>query len=175
MWSNHIVRGQTGVVERRLVSVDGGARRILDDNRLRYYVGDTTELAFIFSELCFCLLEGFDVGTCSVPPNNLATLVPQWLNPHEKPAKDSVMATETRFHFAGFTYDQEGLLFLRQWRSILGMDRSLPTPTVRLFGRQAGVLMPALVKELVRTIREIAPGQRGDRVDHLPKFSFRVL
>ncbi len=85
------------------------------------------------------------------------------------------MATETRFHFAGFTGDQESSPFLRQWRSIVGMDRSLPTPTVRLFGRQAGVLMPALVKELVRTIRQIAPGQRGDRVDHPAKFAFRVL
>src|SRR5271167_2870268 len=85
------------------------------------------------------------------------------------------MATETRFHFAGFTYQHECSPFLEQWRSILWMDRTLPTPAARLFGRQAGVLMPALVKELVRTIRQIAPSQRGDGVDHLPKFPFRVL
>ena len=48
--SNHIFRGQTRVVERCLVCVDGGARGILDDNRVRDCIGDTTELAFIFSE-----------------------------------------------------------------------------------------------------------------------------
>ena len=53
---NHIFGFQTRVVERRLVGVDGGAGWVLDDNRLRYYVGDTTEFAFIFSELRFRFL-----------------------------------------------------------------------------------------------------------------------
>src|SRR5258708_40273626 len=44
-----------------------------------------------------------------------------------------------------------------------------------LFGRKPSVLVPTFVEELIRTIRQDGPSQRGDRVDHLPKFSFRVL
>jgi hypothetical protein len=32
--------------------------------------------------------------------------------------------------------------------------------------------MPSFVEELVWTIRQIAPGQRGNRIKHLPKFGF---
>src|SRR6266852_268979 len=44
-----------------------------------------------------------------------------------------------------------------------------------LLRRKPGVLVPTFVEELVRTIRQDGPSQRGDGVDHLPKFSFRVL
>jgi hypothetical protein len=55
------------------------------------------------------------------------------------------------------------------------MKRSLPAPPVRLFVGKARVLMPTFVEELVWTIRQIAPSQRGDGVDHLPEFGLRVL
>src|SRR5260370_16724621 len=54
------------------------------------------------------------------------------------------------------------------------MKRYLPAPTVRLFVGKACVLMPSFVKELVRTIRQIAPGEGGDGINHLPKVGFRV-
>src|ERR1700746_1450931 len=55
------------------------------------------------------------------------------------------------------------------------MKRSFPAPPVRLFVGKARVLMPTFVEELVWTIRQIAPSQRGDGVDHLPEFGLRVL
>src|ERR1700747_1844219 len=55
------------------------------------------------------------------------------------------------------------------------MERNLPTPTVRFFMRKTCVLMPFLVEELVRTIRQIAPGQCRDRINHLPKSGLRPL
>ena len=72
---NDIFRSQTRVVEGRLVGVDRRTRGVLDNNRLRYQVGDTPELAFIFSELRFCLLERLDISACSIPPENLASVV----------------------------------------------------------------------------------------------------
>src|SRR5215510_9765349 len=54
------------------------------------------------------------------------------------------------------------------------MERGLPSPAMRLFGRETCVVMPSFVQEIVRTIRQIALGQRGDRIDHLPKSGFRV-
>src|SRR5258707_4575538 len=55
------------------------------------------------------------------------------------------------------------------------MERTLPTPTMRFFRRKSCVLMPFFVEELVRTIRQIAPGQCGDRINHLPKSGLRPL
>src|SRR5690348_18427880 len=55
------------------------------------------------------------------------------------------------------------------------MERNLPTPTMRFFWRKTCVLMPFFVEELVRTIRQIAPGQCGDRINHLPKSGLRPL
>src|SRR6267154_158431 len=55
------------------------------------------------------------------------------------------------------------------------MEGNLPTPTMRFFRRKTCVLMPFFVKELVRTIRQIAPGQCRDRINHLPKSGLRPL
>src|SRR5258708_4118123 len=55
------------------------------------------------------------------------------------------------------------------------MERTLPTPTMRFFRRKTCVLMPFFVEELVGTIRQIAPGQCGDRINHLPKSGLRPL
>ena len=55
-------------------------------------------------------------------------------------------------------------------------DESQLATRIRATLRETGgVLMPALVQELVRTIRQNAPGQRRDGVDDLPKFPFRIL
>src|SRR5437660_2914586 len=55
------------------------------------------------------------------------------------------------------------------------MEDGLPGPTIRLFRREACVLVPSSVEELVRTVRQIAPRKSGNRIDHLPKFRLRLL
>ncbi len=55
------------------------------------------------------------------------------------------------------------------------MESSLPAPAVRFFGGQPCVIMPFLVEELVRTIRQIAPSHCRDRINHLPKFGLGLL
>src|SRR5258708_13899888 len=55
------------------------------------------------------------------------------------------------------------------------MESGLPSPTMRFFRGEARVLMPSLVQELVWTIRQVAPDQCRDGIDHLPKFGFGLL
>src|SRR5258708_28268581 len=55
------------------------------------------------------------------------------------------------------------------------MEGGLPSPTMRFFRRQARVLMPSLVQKLVWAIRQVAPDQCGDGIDHLPKFGLGFL
>src|SRR5256885_1101134 len=40
---------------------------------------------------------------------------------------------------------------------------------------QARVVVPALIQKLIRTIRQIAPGNRWHSVDDLPEIAFRLL
>src|SRR5260370_31516148 len=55
------------------------------------------------------------------------------------------------------------------------MNCDLPSPAVCLLRREARVVMPSLVEELDRTICQSAPRERGDRIDHHPKFIFGWL
>src|ERR1700674_5435350 len=52
---------------------------------------------------------------------------------------------------------------------------NFPSPTVLCSLGQAGIVMPLLVMEFIGTIRQSAPHQRGDRVDHYSEFIFGVL
>src|SRR5207244_9742698 len=56
-----------------------------------------------------------------------------------------------------------------------GMEGGLPAPTIRLFRREASVFVPSFVEELVGTVRQIAPSQRRDRINHLAEFGLRLL
>src|SRR5262249_47311658 len=55
------------------------------------------------------------------------------------------------------------------------MESGLPTPTVRLFRRDACVFVPTFIKELVRTIGQVAPRKCRDGINHLPKFALARL
>src|SRR5215471_753189 len=55
------------------------------------------------------------------------------------------------------------------------MECNLPAPAVGLVWGEPSILMPTFVQKLVRTVGQIAPNQRGDRINHLPQFGFRPL
>src|SRR6185295_2084541 len=55
------------------------------------------------------------------------------------------------------------------------MKRFLPAPTMRLFRGEPCVFMPTFAEEFVWTIRQTAPRERGNGINHLPKFGFRLL
>ena len=62
------------------------------------------------------------------------------------------------------------------------MNRGLPSPAVRLFRGDTRVVMPSFVQKFVGTIRQVAPSERGDRVDdpsemclRFPRLKERVL
>jgi hypothetical protein len=53
------------------------------------------------------------------------------------------------------------------------MNDRLPSGPTRLFGAEARIVMPSLVEEFVRTIRQIAPCRRGDGIEHDTELSFQ--
>src|SRR4030095_12707740 len=87
----HIINCKARIIERRLVGIQRHTGWVQDDNCLRYCVRYPAKLTFIFSQLFFCLLESIYIRACPVPPDKLASLVPEWLNANEKPTKDTVI------------------------------------------------------------------------------------
>src|ERR1700679_2773153 len=155
------------IVEHRLVCIDRNAVRIQHHNCLRNGVGDAAQFAILFSQLLFNLLKSVDVGLSSVPPYDVASLVPQGLDAHKKPAKYSIMAANASFHFAWLSRCQQLLSFGYDARQVLRMNCRLPSMDTRFLWRKACVIMPTLVQELCRTIRSSAPNQSGQRIDDL--------
>src|SRR6185369_13267148 len=49
------------------------------------------------------------------------------------------------------------------------MECSLPPPAIRLVRGETSIFMPVPVEEFVRAVRQVAPGQRGDGIDHMPQ------
>ena len=46
------------------------------------------------------------------------------------------------------------------------MKGNRPAPITRLFGREAGIVEPALIEEVSGAVRTSGPCERGDRVNH---------
>jgi len=79
---NHISRRQARIVQRRLVRVYRSARRVQNNNRLRYRVGNPAKLLFLFAQFLLRLFQGVDIGAGSIPPDKLSALVTERLDPN---------------------------------------------------------------------------------------------
>src|SRR5215469_15963127 len=113
-------------------------------------------------QLILCLLAVFDIRACTVPPDDLAGFIPEWLGANEKPAVSSVMPAKACLYLAWFSRNRHRFPFFHQGRQVLWMKHTLPAPATRVFGGETGILMVCFVDELVRAVRQIAPGQRWD-------------
>src|SRR5258708_715721 len=96
----YVFSSKARIIERRLIGVHLRAGWILNDNCLRYRVCDPAKLAFFFAEFLFGLLKTLDVSTCSVPAQESASLITKRFDSYQEPPIRSVVATETRLHFA---------------------------------------------------------------------------
>ena len=80
--------------------------------------------------------------------------------------KGSIGPPQSYFTFAGL-FQVTGPSPVREHcRKIFGMHRSLPSPAVRLFRGETGVVMPFLINELYGAIRMTRPCQRRNSIDY---------
>src|SRR4029450_5167277 len=102
----------------------------------------------------------------SIPPNDLARIVADGLEASEKPTKHSIAATKTPFELSALARRHDlGPLF-GQLRKVVGVNGRLPTQPARLVLRDTRIVLPTLIHELVRTIRQFAPGDRRKGVEN---------
>ena len=107
IWCKHIVRSKARIVEGSSVGVDRHSGGIQDDYRLRYCIRDLPKLAFVLTQFILSLLKGFDISAYSVPHDDLASFVAEWLEANEEPTKDAIMAAHTRFDVTWFSGAQQ--------------------------------------------------------------------
>src|SRR6185295_1245025 len=107
---------------------------------------------------------------CPVPSDDLARVVAYRLEPSQNPAERSVMAPKTAFELTALTRRHDlGPLFA-QLREVFGVNRRLPSLPPGLVGRDARIVLPALVHEFVRPVGELAPGDRREGVENRSTF-----
>src|SRR5262245_32536714 len=109
--------------------------------------------------------EVIDVGTGSIPTDDVADLVAQRLDSDQEPSMDAVEAPQTTFDLARVTGCDERTPPLDHRGKVVGMDGDLPAPSGGLLLGQARVVLPSLVDEFVGTVRECAEREHRNRVD----------
>src|SRR5258708_17166295 len=92
----HVFDSQAGVVEHGLVRIDRNAVRTLDNNGLRYRIGNPAKLALILPQLLFRTLAVFNVGTAAVPVDDRACLVAKGNRADEIPSIFPIKTPQTR-------------------------------------------------------------------------------
>src|SRR6266478_6383796 len=95
---SHVFDGEAGVVEHGLVRVDRNAVRVLDNNGLRYCIGNAAKLALILPQFLFRTFAVFNVGAAAIPVDDLACLVAKGNRADEKPSIFPIETPQTRFH-----------------------------------------------------------------------------
>src|SRR5216683_993841 len=128
----HVFDGQAGVIEHGLVRVERNTVRALDNNGLRYSIGNAAKLVLVLQQLLFRTLTIFNVRTASIPANDFATLVANGNGANEKPPIFPVETSQARFDLdlSRLARSCDGLPLVQYLHQVFGMKCDLPSRTV---------------------------------------------
>src|SRR5262249_23624900 len=110
-------------------------------------------------------LQVIDVGTGSIPADDVPMLVEERLGADQEPPVDAVMASQTKLGLVRLSRGEASAPPLHRRRQVVGMERDLPSRSGGLLLGQTRLVLPSLVEKYVRAIREVGPRQHRDRVD----------
>src|SRR4029077_21206097 len=131
-----------GVFKSHTICVNGFPIRIEDDDGLRNCIGHASKLFFISTELSFSALQVLNVSIRSVPVDNVARFVAQWLRPKQEPSIHSVESTQPSLDFARLARGQKSTPLICYFLQVLRVYGILPSPAANHFKRQARIFMP---------------------------------
>src|SRR4029077_20751343 len=142
---DYVLHGEADIVEHCLVRVNRVPIWVQDDNGLRYSIGNPAKLPLILEEFLLRLFSIFDVGIASKPPNDVAFSIELRNDTYEEPSVLTVISPDASFQFTLFAGLHQGEPFMYEPIQVIRVNDHLPTPTLPLLQREAGVLVPALV------------------------------
>src|SRR6266404_1815077 len=125
-----------------------------------------------FAQDLFSALSVLDIGTCSVPFNDLSQLVAQRHCADEQPAKFPVSPPQACFSFQRFPSSQGRPPLFQEPCKILLMNCNFPAPIQPVLQRETRIFQPTLILELSGTVRQSAPDQSGNCIDNKSKLIF---
>src|SRR5216684_4164015 len=163
----HVVQRQSGVLKRHAICVNGFPIRIQDDDGLRNSIGHASKLFLILTELSFSALQVLNVSIRSIPVENVARFVAQWLSPKQKPSIRSVESTQPAFDLTRLARRQKSAPFIGDFLQVFRMNGILPSPAAYRFMGQPGIVVPSPIPKFSCTIRRTTPHKSRDRVNDL--------
>ena len=116
-----------------------------------------------------------DIYTGSVPFDDVARFIPQWIGAKQEPSIGTVETANTRLRVDRSARSQTRLPILDKSLTVVRMNRFRPPPALRLFGGHARVIEPHLIEEVAVAIRTSSPCRRGDRIDDGGKIALARL
>src|SRR5579862_1999581 len=134
---------------------------------LRKEIDELSELALVLPEFELGLFQVLNVGIRSIPVDNLARFVMQWLSPKQVPSIHSVESTQPSLDFARLARGQKSPPLICYFLQILRVNSILPSPAANRFRRQARIFVPSPVPKFSCPIRRTTPRECRDRVDDL--------
>ena len=132
---SHVIERQSGVLKRHAICVNGFPIRIQDEDGLRNRIGHASKLFLILTELNFSALKVLNVSIRSIPVDNVARFVAQWLSPKQKPAIHSVESTQPSLDFARLARGQKSEPLICYFLQVLRVNGILPSPAANRFRR----------------------------------------
>src|ERR1700676_4403984 len=132
---SYVVQRQSGVLKRHPSCVNGFPIRIQDDDGLRNSIGHASKLFLILTELSFSALQVLNVSIRSIPVDNVARFVAQWLSPKQEPSIHSVESAKPTLDFARLASGKKSEPFICYFLQVLRVNGILPSPAANRFKR----------------------------------------
>ena len=135
MSSTRIVVFFHSSLKRHAICVNGFPIRIQDDDGLRNRIRHASKLSLILTELSFSALQVLNVSIRSIPVDNVARFVAQWLSPKQEPSIHSVESTQPSLDFARLARGQKSEPLICYFLQVLRVNGILPSPAANHFKR----------------------------------------
>src|SRR5260370_3260437 len=93
-------------------------------------------------------LSGFYVGVRTDTFDNPSVVVERWSRPEKKPTVYAIETAQASFNFTRLARSQNGSPVIDKSVQVVWVKGRRPAPITRLFGREAGIVEPALIEEV---------------------------
>src|SRR5262249_45441379 len=106
-----------------------------------------------------------DIYTGSVPFEDVARFIPQWIAANHEPSIGTVESANPSFGVHRRPRSKTCLPLLDKFLTVVRMNRFHPPPALRLFRGHGRVIEPYLVEEVAVAIGASGPRCSGDGID----------
>src|SRR5947209_14571502 len=142
---------------------------------LRKEIYQLPELPLVLPEFELGLFQVVNVGIRSIPVDNVARFVAQWLSPKQEPSIHSVESTQPSLDFARLARGQKSEPLVCYFLQVFRVNGILPSPAADRFRGQAGIVVPSPIPKFSCTIWRTTPRECRDRVDDLAELGLGLF